>query len=113
MKGFKHIAVKGDSDFVINQFGKPWETTDLQLRNLCLEAMKLSRSFHSFSMEIIPMVMVYLVIWTTKLSFSVGYYFVELKIIIALQFENHFVHSFSYDFLICMFDTIKSCYPIA
>jgi hypothetical protein len=74
MKGFKHIAVKGDSDFVINQFGKPWETTDLQLRNLCLEAMKLSRSFHSFSMEIIPMVMVYLVIWTTKLSFSVGYY---------------------------------------
>ncbi|KAK2365681.1 Polynucleotidyl transferase, ribonuclease H superfamily protein [Trifolium repens] len=55
MKGFKHIAVKGDSDFVINQFGKPWETTDLQLRNLCLEAMKLSRSFHSFSMEIIPM----------------------------------------------------------
>ncbi|WJX70375.1 hypothetical protein P8452_54494 [Trifolium repens] len=54
-KGFKHVNVEGGPDYVINQFGKPWQIIDLEPRTLCLEAMKLSRSFHSFSIHHIPM----------------------------------------------------------
>jgi ribonuclease HI len=72
MKGFKHVTVEGGPEHVINQFGKPWQIINLQARTLCLEAMKLSRSFHSFSIHHSPMDEGNQVIYQARRAIEIG-----------------------------------------
>ncbi|RHN49889.1 putative ribonuclease H [Medicago truncatula] len=50
-KGYHHIAIKGDSELVVNQFKGSCNIYNANLRSLCNEALELKGDFHSCTIQ--------------------------------------------------------------